>query len=227
MGDESPTRRGIGEAPGAFAGVRRRASVYGVSSRTLAVMRASAAALGTGITDSEPWNIEPLYWPSMRAPPGWGPRGFAAPVSPLPLSTNMRDASRSNSTPVGYQPTGIHPRTTVAFGVETSATVTVLLSALATSSVRPSGESARPLGVEPTGAWIPSATEICSEGVRLARSTAHTALVFAQATNRRAPSRLSAIALGCSPTGIGPKASFGASVEGSSRTTLAPPQIDT
>src|SRR4051812_872817 len=125
-------------------------------------MRASAAAVGTGIVEIDPWNIAPEYWPSIRVPPGCGPRGFGMPVSPLPESTKSRLPSRSNSTPVGYQPTGIQPVTEDAPERDTSAIVTVLLSALAMASVRPSGDSARPFGVEPTGACGPSATPICS-----------------------------------------------------------------
>src|SRR3954464_3847068 len=147
--DESPTRRGIGEAPGTFAGARRCASEDGVSSRARAGIRCSDAAVGTGMIDIAPWNIAPLYWASMRAPPGCGPRGLAPPMSPLPSRTNMREPSRSKRTPVGYQPTGIQPWTADAPGFETSARVTVLLSALATRSVRPSGDSARPFGVDP------------------------------------------------------------------------------
>src|SRR6185503_2476512 len=131
-----------------------------------------------------------------------GPRGFASPVSPLPSSTNRRLPSRSKRTPVGYQPTGIQPCTSVAPGRDTSATVTVLLSALAIASVRPSGDSASAFGVEPTGASGPSATPICSQESCSVTSPTQTALVLAQATNSRDPSRVSAIALGCSPTGM-------------------------
>jgi hypothetical protein len=80
----------------------------------------------------------------------------------LPSRTNIRVPSRSNSTSVGYQPTGIQPSTEDAPGFETSAIVTVLLSAFATISVCSSGESARPFGVDPAGASMPSAIEICS-----------------------------------------------------------------
>ena len=86
--------------------------------------------------------------------------------SPFPSRTKNRDPSRSNSTPVGYQPAGTNPSTWLQPGFETSTTVTVLLSALAMSSVRPSGDSDRPFGVDPTGACASSATEICSLAVR-------------------------------------------------------------
>src|SRR3954469_4895906 len=168
--------------------------------------------------------MPPLYCASIRAPPGCGPRGLAAPVSPLPSSTNSREPSRSNSTVVGYQPTGIHPCTTLAPGFAISATATVLLSALATSSVRPLGEIATLFGVEPTGASTPRATEICSVATRFWRSITQTALVFAHATKSRRPSLLAAIALGCSPTAISPVVS---SDQGSRIITLAPPHNET
>src|SRR5258708_21658751 len=224
MGEEPPTRAGMGEAGGGWGGASRRASEYGVRAGTLAVIRASAAAFGIGITDTPPWNMAPEYCASMRAPPGCGPRGLASPVSPLPSSTKRRLPSRSNSTLVGYHPTGIHPWTTVAPGFETSATVTLLLSALATTSVRPSGERATPLGVDPTGASVPRATEICSPAFRPATSTTQTPLVLAQATNSCVPSRLRTMAFGGSPTATSP---FEASVHGSSIRTFAPPHSDT
>ena len=92
-------------------------------------------------------------------------------------------------TDVGYQPTGTHPSTLLRSpGFVTSTTATVLLSALATSSLVPSGDRARLFGVVPTGALGYNATEICSFAERDARSTTHTAFVFAQATNSRLPS---------------------------------------
>src|SRR5258708_25128269 len=142
MGEEPPTRAGMGEAAGGLAGASRRASEYGVRSRTLAVIRASPAAFGIGITDTPPWNMAPEYCASMRPPPRCGPRGLASPVSPLPSSTKRRLPSRSHRTLVGDHPTGTHPWPTVAPGFEPSATPTLLLSALATTSVRPSGERA-------------------------------------------------------------------------------------
>src|SRR6266568_5113062 len=112
----------------------------------------------------------------------------------------MRFPSRLNWTAVGYQPVGMKPFTALAPGRPTSTTATALLSALATSSVLPSGERPRAFGVLPAGAPGCSATETCSFAVREARSTTHTAFVLAHATNNRAPSFDSAIALGCSPT---------------------------
>src|SRR5712691_7350936 len=52
----------------------------------------------------------------------------------------MRRPSPLNWTAVGYQPVGMKPLTALAPGRLTSTTATALLSALATSSVRPSGE---------------------------------------------------------------------------------------
>ena len=109
-------------------------------------------------------------------------------AKPLPFKTKKRDPSRANMTEVGYQPTGTHPSTVLPHGLVTSTTATVLLSALATSSLVPSGDNARLFGVVPTGALGYNATEICSFADRVAKSTTHTAFVFAHATNNRAPS---------------------------------------
>ena len=54
------------------------------------------------------------------------------------------------------------PRTLLLPGAVTSTTATLLLSALATSSVLPSGDSASAFGVVPGGAFGKSATPICS-----------------------------------------------------------------
>ena len=108
---------------------------------------------------------------------GCGPRGFAAGARPLPLSTSTRAPFASNATPVGYQPVGTKPRKRLSPGRVTSTTATVLLSALATSRVDPSGESARAFGVEPGGALGDSATPMRSVARRDARSTTQTAFV--------------------------------------------------
>src|SRR5437867_919536 len=70
---------------------------------------------------------------------------------PLPLATNRVWLSGLSATAVGYQPTGMKPLATETFGSETSTTITSLLSALATNSVLPSGETATPQGVLPSG----------------------------------------------------------------------------
>src|SRR6266851_2908672 len=100
----------------------------------------------------------------------------------------MRFPSRLNWTAVGYQPVGMKPLTALAPGRLTSTTATALLSALATSSVRPSGERPSVLGVLPAGVNGWTTTETCSFAAREAKSTTHTALVLAQATNNRVPS---------------------------------------
>ncbi len=84
--------------------------------------------------------------------PGWGPSGLALEMAPLPLATSRCLPSGVTRTDVGYQPTGMNPSERLLPGVLTSNTATRLLSALATNSVRSSGESARLLGVEPGGA---------------------------------------------------------------------------
>src|SRR5690349_4770873 len=100
---------------------------------------------------SDPVIMPPLYWPSMPRSPGIGPRGLGPEVRPLPLRISSRDPSFVNWTPVGYQPVGMKPSTWLAPGFFTSITATVLLSALATTSVEPSGERASAFGVEPAG----------------------------------------------------------------------------
>src|SRR3954471_5406360 len=165
-----------------------------------------------------------MYWPGAVGDPGWGPRGLGCEVSPLPLRMKIRRPSLLKRAAVGYQPVGMNPRTAAAPGRETSTTATVLLSALATSRVAPSGERPRPLGVLPGGAAGSRAMPILSRAVRAARSTTQTSLVLAQATKRRPPSFESTMALGCSPTATSPR---GASVAASKTRILAPPHRET
>src|SRR5438045_2080442 len=110
--------------------------------------------------------------------------------------------SRLNNTPVGYQPVGMNPLTRLSPGRDTSTNATVLLSAFATSSRSPAGDSVTAFGVEPGGAFGNIAMEICSAALAAARSIVHTALVFAHATKRRWPSPDSTIAFGWPPTAI-------------------------
>ena len=118
------------------------------------------------------------------------------------------------------------PRDAARPGVVTSTTATVLLSALATSSVLPSGESASAFGVDPGGACGKSATPICSTARRAWRDrSTQTAFVLAHATNRRAPSLDSSIAFGCSPTCD--RSPWLRAWPASNSRTLAPPQSDT
>ena len=53
----------------------------------------------------------------------------------------IRDIAELYRTAVGYQPVGMNPSTSLVPGLVMSTTATVLLSALATSSRRPSGET--------------------------------------------------------------------------------------
>src|SRR2546421_12909990 len=89
---------------------------------------------------------ETLLWP------GWGPRGLALEMFPLPLATSNCRPSGVTRTEVGYQPEGMKPSERLFPGRLTSKTATALMLALATKRVRSSGESARLLGVEPGGA---------------------------------------------------------------------------
>ncbi len=119
----------------------------------------------------------------------------------------MRRPSGVKRTTVGYQPAGMNPATRLARGRETSTAATVLLSALATSSVRPSGERPRAFGVVPAGESGTTETEICSVAARATRSSTQTEFVLAHATKRRAPSADRTMAFGCSPTGTSPRGS--------------------
>src|SRR5436305_12285650 len=145
-----------------------------------------------------------MYCPGAVGDPGWGPRGLAWEVSPLPLRMKIRRPSLLKRAAVGYQPVGMNPRTAAAPGRETSTTATVLLSASATSRVRPSGERPRPLGVLPGGAAGSRAIEICSFAGRAARCATQPAVVLAQGASSRPPSFDSTGALGCSPAGVAP-----------------------
>src|SRR5262245_41689563 len=112
--------------------------------------------------DSAPLSSSPTYCPAALGIPGWPPRGLGDDVKPLPLRMKIRLPSRLHCAAVGYQPVGMKPRTALAPERETSTTATVLLSALATSSVLPSGDRPRPLGVLPGGAAGSREIEICS-----------------------------------------------------------------
>src|SRR5256712_2016664 len=86
---------------------------------------------------------------------------FEREASPLPLATKSVRLSGLTATAVGYHPTGMNPSTTetdsrfflasseIVF--EISTTTTLLLSAFATNSVLPSGETATATGVLPSG----------------------------------------------------------------------------
>src|SRR6185503_6658306 len=125
--------------------------------------------------------------------------GFAADTSPLPLNTNICWPSRLKMAPVGYQPGGTKPLTTLRALLLTSATATALASAVDTISVCPSGESASELGVEVGGAFGNRLIEICSSASAEKVSKTQTEPLLPQATNSRLPSRDSNSAFGCSP----------------------------
>src|SRR4030095_1318837 len=91
--------------------------------------------------------------------PGGGPRGFACEARPLPERTKIRESSRSNAAPVGYQPVGTNPSTRLWPRFETATAATVLLSALATRRRPPSAEIATAFGVDPGGALGDSDTD--------------------------------------------------------------------
>src|SRR2546427_6060949 len=128
--------------------------------------------------------------------------GLAADDSPLPLRIRIGRQSRVNTAPVGYHPVGMKPFTRLRPPLLMSMTVTVFVSAFATSSIRPSGDTATELGVEVGGASGKRLVEICSMASPENVSSTHTAELLPHATNNRLPSTESAIAFGCSPVGM-------------------------
>src|SRR5580765_756567 len=116
---------------------------------------------------------------------------------PFPLKTNNCLPSRAKSTPVGYHPVGMKPLTELLVLLLMSTTATVLSSALATSSVFPSGARARALGVAVRGASGNSVIEISSIACPVTVLNTQTLALLPQAMNRRLQSAENTIALGC------------------------------
>src|SRR5258708_10210615 len=189
MGDAPPTVRGIGDPTGTPIGVSRLLSEYGERLCTLRVYSRSVVRSGAGTIDTKPSS-------RLSMPPV---NGFAEGVSPLPLRIRIWRPSRVNVAPVGYQAVGMKPSTTLRDGLPTSTTATELVSALATTSVRPSGESDTEFGVDVSGASGYRLVEICSSASYENVLNTHTHALLPHATYSRRPSAHSAIALGCSP----------------------------
>src|SRR5213083_1235597 len=106
--------------------------------------------------------------------------------------------SGETETAVGYQPVGMKPRTRLEPARETSTTATALLSAFATKSDLPSGESARAFGVVPAGEEGVSVTRTFSLTWPPAISSASTVSSLPQDTKRR-PSGENARSFGWGP----------------------------
>src|SRR5439155_4436999 len=103
IGDGSPTRLGIGDAAGAFAGARRCSSEYGVTLYAILVSVCNPERSGAGRTDSVPVIIAAMYCdeaPGMARCASTN-RGFAADDRPLPLSMKICRPSRENIDAVG------------------------------------------------------------------------------------------------------------------------------
>ena len=83
---------------------------------------------------------------------------------------------------MGYQPTGMKPRGALAPGSLTLTTARLLVLALATNSMDSSGDSARELGVLPSGALGSMAVPIVSIGLPASASITVTVLRLALAT---------------------------------------------
>src|ERR1700730_6964573 len=135
MGETPPTREGIGEATGGWAGASLVASLYEAMSNVRCVSCFRAASSGRGTRVIAPWMSWAMYSPGAPEIPGWFPRGFAEDDKPLPSSTSKLLLRGGPATPFGSQPVGIYPFTTLVPLFRMSTTATVLLSALATNSV--------------------------------------------------------------------------------------------
>src|SRR5207247_2907308 len=122
-----------------------------------------------------------------------GLNGFDAGASPRPFNTKICLPSRLNIAPVGYHPVGMNPRTMLRAMLPTSTTATLLLSAFATSSVWPSGDSASEFGVAVGGASGDRLIEICSRASYENVSNTQTDELLLDATKRRLPSADSAM----------------------------------
>ena len=118
------------------------ASLYGVREYTLRVWSASVVRSGVGTSAIDPSSR------FSQLPPVW----FAGNARPLPLRMKICRPSRLKMAPVGYRPVGMKPATLLLTLLLTSMTATALLSAMATTSVWPSGDSATELGVDVAGA---------------------------------------------------------------------------
>src|SRR3954469_10866840 len=172
-------------------GVSRVASLYGVSDCTLRLYSSSVVRSGVGTIETNPISRDSIPLPLV----------LTAEPRPLPLMMRICLPSRENTAPVGYHPVGMKPSTLLRAPLLMSTTATALLSALATSRVRPSGEIATEFGVDVGGASGYRFEEICSIASREKVSNTHTAALLPQDTNRRRPSFDSVIAFGCSPAG--------------------------
>src|SRR4051794_26205350 len=135
--------------------------------------------------ETEPSRVLPMWGNGLDGPgraSAFRAGAFGRDRSPLPLATNSVPPSGLTARADGYQPTGTNPSTTEMVSAycfarsssvapEMSTTMTSLLSALATNSVRPSGETARASGVLPSGDWGYSDVEITSRGASQSRRT--------------------------------------------------------
>ncbi len=127
------------------------------------------------------------------------PPGFAFGSSPRALMINSCRPFGVIRTDDGIQPVGTNPSARPARGVLTSKTATLLLLALATNSVLPSGDSARLSGVEPGGSSGAKDDRRVSTPRPVSVSMTVTVLRPPLETKRWRPSGESSISFGCSP----------------------------
>ena len=155
-----------------------------------------------------------------------GCRGGSATTSgPCRSGHRCGEPSLLNITPVGYQPVGMNPSTSLRAGVlDIDDRHGVVVGVGDQQGLAVGRQAAGRSASSPAARSGTARRAICSRAVRAATSTTHTALVLAHATNRRCPSFENTIALGCSPTTTSPVFSSVAALKAS---TLAPPHTDT
>src|SRR2546421_1561310 len=206
IGPESPAWTGTGLSGARFAVTRR--SDWTGAQRYASVVQVASCPLnlspgGRSMISSVPWNRPPMYSRTLAGGslPGCGPLRFAFEMMPFPLATSRCRPSGVTRTEVGYQPTGMKPSERLLPGVRTSKTATLLLSALATNSVFPSGASARLFGVEPGGKPGYNEAIRVSSGFPVSVSITVTLFRAALATYKIFPYVVRNISQGCSWVG--------------------------
>src|SRR5215472_13563849 len=128
-----------------------RASEYGVLPIVVLVQAASCSAVNGSIQEAVPvWMRATYPGPSLFALlVGFGTFGLGNERTPLPFRITTVPLGRIR-TAVGYQPAGMKPSTRLR-SCDTSNTAVALASEHATYKRLPSGLSANPEGVMPSG----------------------------------------------------------------------------
>src|SRR5215472_13071368 len=179
---------------------------------TCRVSRSSWSWPGVATNDSVPCAIAATYWlGSWPRTVGLGPFTLGPAPRPLAFSTNSVRPLGETARPVGYHAVGIMPRTRPPRAPSSRSSwprseiaSTSLLPALATNSVRPSGETASAFGLLPSAAPAYGARSNVRVTALVAVLTTETVSLSPFATNSSRLSRLglASTALGWVPTGM-------------------------